>query len=193
MEPIRAEEISQIISRQIKEYEKKLDISETGTVLSVGDGIARVYGVQNAMAMELLEFPGGILGMVLNLETRQRRCRHSRRGHPDQGRRHRQADRAASPRSPWVKRCSGRVIDATGAPLDGKGPIETKEFRRIEMVAPGVDRPPARQPAHVHGPQGDRRHDAHRPGAARADHRRPPDRQDRHRHRCHHPPEDGTA
>jgi len=68
MEPIRAEEISQIISKQIKEYEKKLDISETGTVLSVGDGIARIYGVQNAMAMELLEFPGGILGMVLNLE-----------------------------------------------------------------------------------------------------------------------------
>ena len=69
METIRAEEISQIISKQIKDYEKKLDISETGTVLSVGDGIARVYGVQNAMAMELLEFPGGILGMVLNLET----------------------------------------------------------------------------------------------------------------------------
>ncbi len=60
METIKAEEISQIISEQIKSYEKKLDISETGTVLSVGDGIARVYGVQNAMAMELLEFPGGI-------------------------------------------------------------------------------------------------------------------------------------
>src|SRR5574340_1265625 len=68
MEIIRAEEISQIISQQIKEYEQKLDVSETGTVLSVGDGIARVYGVENAMAMELLEFPGGILGMVLNLE-----------------------------------------------------------------------------------------------------------------------------
>ena len=68
MEAIRAEEISQIISKQIKEYEKKLDISETGTVLSVGDGIARIYGVQNAMSMELLEFPGNILGMVLNLE-----------------------------------------------------------------------------------------------------------------------------
>jgi len=68
METIRAEEISKIISKQIKEYEKKLDVSETGTVLSVGDGIARVYGVENAMAMELLEFPGGILGMVLNLE-----------------------------------------------------------------------------------------------------------------------------
>ena len=69
MEMIRAEEISQIISQQIKDYEKKLDVSETGIVLSVGDGIARVYGVEKAMAMELLEFPGGILGMVLNLET----------------------------------------------------------------------------------------------------------------------------
>src|SRR3989339_416158 len=69
METIRAEEISEIISRQILGYEKKLDISETGTVLSVGDGIARIYGVENAMAMELLEFPGGILGMVLNLES----------------------------------------------------------------------------------------------------------------------------
>ena len=69
MEKIRAEEISDIISKQIRDYEKKLDVSEVGTVLSVGDGIARVYGVENAMAMELLEFPGGILGMVLNLET----------------------------------------------------------------------------------------------------------------------------
>src|SRR4030065_1369353 len=68
METIRAEEISEMISRQIKEYEKKLDISETGTVLSVGDGIARVYGVENTMAMELLEFPGGIYGIALNLE-----------------------------------------------------------------------------------------------------------------------------
>ena len=68
MDAIRAEEITQVISKQIKDYEKKLDVSEIGTVLSVGDGIARVYGVENAMAMELLEFPGGILGMVLNLE-----------------------------------------------------------------------------------------------------------------------------
>ena len=68
MDAIRAEEITQVISKQIKDYAKKLDVSETGTVLSVGDGIARVYGVENAMAMELLEFPGGILGMVLNLE-----------------------------------------------------------------------------------------------------------------------------
>ena len=65
---IRAEEISQVIRDQIKDYEKKVEVSETGTVLSVGDGIARVYGVENAMAMEMLEFPGGIYGLCLNLE-----------------------------------------------------------------------------------------------------------------------------
>src|SRR3989304_8481859 len=65
---IRAEEISEIIRRQVKDYEKKIEVSETGTVLSVGDGIARIYGLENAMAGELLEFPHGIYGMVLNLE-----------------------------------------------------------------------------------------------------------------------------
>ena len=65
---IRAEEISQVIRSQIKDYEKKIEMSETGTILSVGDGIARVYGVENAMTMEMLEFPGGIYGLCLNLE-----------------------------------------------------------------------------------------------------------------------------
>ena len=65
---IKAEEISQIIKGQIKDYEAKVDLSETGTVINVGDGIARVHGVENCMAMELLEFPGGILGLALNLE-----------------------------------------------------------------------------------------------------------------------------
>ena len=65
---INAGEISKIIKEQIQNYEQRVDATETGTVLSVGDGIARVYGVQNAMSMELLEFPGGLLGMVLNLE-----------------------------------------------------------------------------------------------------------------------------
>ena len=65
---IRAEEISKIIKEQIEGYEQRVEMSETGTVLYVGDGIARVYGVKNAMSMELLEFPGGLMGMVLNLE-----------------------------------------------------------------------------------------------------------------------------
>ncbi|MEN6465178.1 MAG: F0F1 ATP synthase subunit alpha [Syntrophaceae bacterium] len=149
MESIKAEEISQIISKQIKDYEKKLDISETGTVLSVGDGIARVYGVENAMAMELLEFPGGILGMVLNLE--QDNVGVAILGediHIKEGDIVKRTGRIAQ--VPVGDALLGRVVDGTGAPLDGKGPIESKEFRRIEMVAPGViARQPVNQPMYT--------------------------------------------
>jgi len=149
METIKAEEISEIISRQIKEYENKLDISETGTVLSVGDGIARIYGVQNAMAMELLEFPGGILGMVLNLETDN--VGVAVLGdvtHIKEGDIVKRTGKIAQ--IPVGEALLGRVIDATGAPLDGKGPIETKEFRRIEMIAPGVvSRQPVNEPMYT--------------------------------------------
>ena len=149
MDTIRAEEISQIISKQIKDYEKKLDVSETGTVLSVGDGIARVYGVENAMAMELLEFPGGILGMVLNLEA-------DNVGVAILGEDIRIKEGDVVKRTgrivevPVGDALLGRVVDATGAPLDGKGPIEAKEFRRVEMVAPGViAREPVNQPMYT--------------------------------------------
>ncbi len=139
---IRAEEISQIIRGQIKDYEKKVEMSETGTVLSVGDGVARVHGVQNAMAMEMLEFPGSIYGLCLNLEE-------DNVGVAIMG------DDTKIKEGDTVKRTGriaeipvgqpvlGRVIDAVGTPLDGKGPINATEFRRIEMVAPGVI---ARQP-----------------------------------------------
>ena len=149
METIKAEEISQIISEQIKSYEKKLDISETGTVLSVGDGIARVYGVQNAMAMELLEFPGGILGMVLNLEADNVGVAVlGEVTHIKEGDIVKRTGKIAQ--IPVGEALLGRVIDATGKPLDGKGPIETKEFRRIEMVAPGViQRQPVNQPMYT--------------------------------------------
>lgn len=149
METIKAEEISQIISEQIKSYEKKLDISETGTVLSVGDGIARVYGVQNAMAMELLEFPGGILGMVLNLETDNVGVAVlGEVTHIKEGDIVKRTGKIAQ--VPVGEGLLGRVIDATGAPLDGKGPIETNEYRRIEMVAPGViQRQPVNQPMYT--------------------------------------------
>ena len=142
METIRAEEISKIISKQIKEYEKKLDVSETGTVLSVGDGIARVYGVEKAMAMELLEFPGGILGMVLNLEKDNVGVAILGEDiHIKEGDIVKRTGRITQ--VPVGDALLGRVIDATGRPIDGKGPIEATEFRRIEMVAPGVI---ARQP-----------------------------------------------
>jgi F-type H+-transporting ATPase subunit alpha len=149
MEAIKAEEISQIISKQIKEYEKKLDISETGTVLSVGDGIARVYGVENAMAMELLEFPGGILGMVLNLELDNVGVAVlGEVTHIKEGDIVKRTGKIAQ--VPVGEALLGRVIDATGAPIDGKGPIETSEFRRIEMIAPGViQRQPVNQPMYT--------------------------------------------
>ncbi len=149
MENIKAEEISQIISEQIKSYEKKLDISETGTVLSVGDGIARIYGVQNAMAMELLEFPGGILGMVLNLETDNVGVAVlGEVAHIKEGDIVKRTGKIAQ--VPVGDALLGRVIDATGKPLDGKGPIETNEFRRIEMVAPGViQRQPVNEPMYT--------------------------------------------
>jgi F-type H+-transporting ATPase subunit alpha len=149
MEAIRAEEISQIISKQIKDYEKKLDVSEVGMVLSVGDGIARVYGVENAMAMELLEFPGGILGMVLNLEADNVGVAVlGEVTHIKEGDIVKRTGKIAQ--VPVGETLLGRVIDATGTPLDGKGPIETTEYRRIEMIAPGViQRQPVNQPMYT--------------------------------------------
>jgi F-type H+-transporting ATPase subunit alpha len=149
MDAIRAEEISQIISKQIKEYEKKLDISETGTVLSVGDGIARIYGVENAMAMELLEFPGGILGMVLNLERDNVGVAIlGEDTHIKEGDIVKRTGRIAQVHV--GDELLGRVVDGTGRPIDGKGPIEAKETRRIEMIAPGViARQPVNQPMYT--------------------------------------------
>lgn len=134
---LRAEEISQIIKEQITDYDKKVELSETGVVLSVGDGIARVYGLEKAMALELVEFPGAILGLVLNLEE-------DNVGIALMG------DDAKIKEGDMVKRTGriaevpvgeavlGRVVDATGEPLDGKGPIDSKITSRLEMVAPGV-------------------------------------------------------
>jgi F-type H+-transporting ATPase subunit alpha len=146
---IRAEEISQVIRDQIKDYEKKVEVSETGTVLSVGDGVARVYGVEKAMAMEMLEFPGGIFGLCLNLEednvgvaimgddTKVR-----------EGDTVKRTGRIAE--IPVGDAVLGRVIDAVGNPLDGKGPINATEFRRVEMVAPGViERQPVNEPMYT--------------------------------------------
>ena len=134
---IKAEEISQIIKGQIKEYESKVDLSETGTVISVGDGIARVHGVENCMAMELLEFPGGILGLALNLEEDNVGCavlgdvEHIKEGDIVK----RTGRIAEVPVGPAME---GRVVDGVGLPIDGLGPVETMETRKIELIAPGV-------------------------------------------------------
>jgi F-type H+-transporting ATPase subunit alpha len=134
---LRAEEISRIIKEQITDYDKKVEISETGVVLSVGDGIARVYGLEKAMAMELVEFPGGILGLVLNLE--EDNVGIAIMGddtHIKEGDLVKRTGRIAQ--VPVGESVLGRVVSAVGEPIDGKGPIDAKETRRVEMVAPGV-------------------------------------------------------
>jgi len=134
---IRAEEISQIIKEQIKDYDKKVELSETGTILSVGDGIARVYGLEKAMALELVEFPGGVLGLALNLE--EDNVGVAIMGDDTELKEGDQVKRTGRiAEVPVGEAVLGRVISAVGEPLDGKGPIDSNETRRVEMVAPGV-------------------------------------------------------
>ncbi|MDR1084301.1 MAG: F0F1 ATP synthase subunit alpha [Deltaproteobacteria bacterium] len=134
---IRAEEISEIIKSQIKDFGQQIELAETGTVLSVGDGVALVYGVEKAMAMELLEFPGGILGMVLNLETDHVGVAVlGDVAHIKEGDVVKRTGRIAQ--VPVGDALLGRVVDSVGQPLDGKGPIEATDFSRIEVVAPGI-------------------------------------------------------
>ncbi len=134
---IKVEEISQLIKTQIKGFEKEIDVQEVGTVISVGDGIARIYGLEKAMAGELLEFEGGLYGMVLNLEE-------DNVGAAVLG------SDASIKEGSTVKRTGrivevpvgeglmGRVVNAIGQPIDDKGPIESKETRRVEIKAPGI-------------------------------------------------------
>ncbi|MEZ4287306.1 MAG: F0F1 ATP synthase subunit alpha [Polyangiales bacterium] len=139
---LRAEEISSIIKQQIASYGKTVDVVETGTILSVGDGIARIYGLQNAMAGELLEFPGGRMGMVLNLEEDSVGCAifGSDVGINEGDTVKRTGRIVEVPVGPALV---GRVVNALGQPVDGKGPIESPFTRRVEVKAPGII---ARQP-----------------------------------------------
>ena len=134
---IKAEEISQIIKDQIGEYETSVDLNETGTVISVGDGIARIYGVQNCMAMELLEFPGGIMGLALNLEEDNVGCAvlGDVVGIKEGDIVKRTGKIAEVPVGPAM---AGRVVDGIGVPLDGQGPINSDLTSKIEVLAPGV-------------------------------------------------------
>ncbi len=143
---IRADEISQIIRSQIDDYEKKVEVAETGSVLTVGDGIARVYGLENAQAGELIEFPGDLQGMVLNLEESNvgialmGPSEHIREGDTV-----RRTGRIAD--VPVGDGLLGRVVNALGEPIDGKGPIEATERRQIEIKAPGIiSRKPVHEP-----------------------------------------------
>ncbi|MEK6718342.1 MAG: F0F1 ATP synthase subunit alpha, partial [candidate division NC10 bacterium] len=146
MAQIKADEISQIIRQQLASYEAAIDVAEVGTVIEVGDGIARIYGLERAMAMEMLEFPHGVMGMALNLEEDNVGAvllgEDTLIKEGDQVKR---SGRIAS--VPIGDAVIGRVVNALGQPVDGKGPIEAKEFRPIERLAPGVvDRQPVKEP-----------------------------------------------
>jgi F-type H+-transporting ATPase subunit alpha len=134
---IRAAEISAILKQQIKDFGQEAEVSEIGQVLSVGDGIARVYGLDNVQSGEMVEFPGGIRGMALNLETDNVGVvifgsdRDIKEG--DTVKR-----TGAIVEVPVGKGLLGRVVDALGNPIDGKGPIKSDERRRVDVKAPGI-------------------------------------------------------
>ncbi len=139
-------EISRIIKEQIRDYDKTVEIQEIGTVLSTGDGIARVYGLDKVAAGELLEFPHGIYGVALNLEEDNVGAALFGETHMiKEGDTVKRTGRIAE--VPVGKALVGRVVNALGEPIDGRGPIDTKERRRIELKAPGiVARQPVKEP-----------------------------------------------
>ena len=134
---LRPEEISSVIKEQIKKYEKRLDMVNVGTVIQVGDGIARVHGLEGCMAGELIEFPGEVYGMALNLEEDNVGCvllgsdKNIKEGDIVK-----KTDRIVE--VPVGDAMIGRVVNALGQPIDGKGPINATKFRPIERIAPGV-------------------------------------------------------
>ncbi len=134
---IRPEEISSVIKEQIKNYKSKLEMNETGTVILVGDGIARVYGLRACMANELLEFEDGSFGMAQNLETESVSVALlSDNNNIREGSTVRRTNRVLS--VPVGEKLLGRVVNALGEPIDGKGPVDTTLSRPIESEAPGI-------------------------------------------------------
>jgi len=144
MPEIKTEEISELLRKQITDFEKKVDVSEIGTVTYIGDGVAKVYGLENCMASELLEFPNGVFGMALNLEEESVGAvlfgedKLVKEGDIVK----RTGKVMEVPVGPELR---GRVVNAIGQPIDGKGPINAKQTRRVEVVAPGIIR---RKPVH---------------------------------------------
>jgi F-type H+-transporting ATPase subunit alpha len=143
---LRPEEITSILKQRIEEYDVETDLAEVGTVLQVGDGIARIYGLENAISMEMLELEHGVVGIAFNLEEEDvgtalfGEWEHVKEGEPV-----RRTGEVAS--IPVGEALLGRVIDPLGRPLDGAGPLETTERRPLEFKAPGVvDRQPVKEP-----------------------------------------------
>jgi F-type H+-transporting ATPase subunit alpha len=149
MASLRADEITRVLRAEIENYEKAINVSETGSVVSVGDGIARIYGLDNVMAGELIEFPHNVAGIALNLEEDQvgavllGEAAEIREG--DEVRR---TGRIMS--VPVGPELVGRVVNAIGEPIDGKGPIHATATKPVERLAPGViDRQPVKEPMHT--------------------------------------------
>jgi F-type H+-transporting ATPase subunit alpha len=146
MAQIRADEIARVLRSEIENYEKVINVSETGSVISVGDGIARIYGLEKVMAGELIEFPHNVAGIALNLEEDQVGAvllgEYQEIMEGDEVRR---TGRIMS--VPVGDGLIGRVVNALGEPIDGKGPIQSDHLNAIEVIAPGVvDRQPVKQP-----------------------------------------------
>src|ERR1700682_5115485 len=146
MAQIKADEITELLRQQIENYEQKIQVDEVGTVVTLGDGIARVHGLDKVMAGELIEFPHGVAGLAMNLEETQVGAvllgDYTEISEGDQVKR---TGRIMS--VPVGEAMIGRVVNALGAPIDGKGPVATKEFLPVERLAPGIiDRQPVREP-----------------------------------------------
>jgi F-type H+/Na+-transporting ATPase subunit alpha len=143
---IKAEEISKIIRDQIGSYAVDVDVAEVGSIISLGDGIARIHGIENAMAGEMLEFPHGVMGIALNLEEESvGAVLLGEFTEIKEGDTVKRTGRIIS--VPVGEEMLGRVVNALGQPIDGKGPISSKQFSPIERLAPGVvDRQPVKEP-----------------------------------------------
>jgi|HigsolmetaAR201D_1030396.scaffolds.fasta_scaffold17541_1 proton translocating ATP synthase, F1 alpha subunit len=146
MAQIRADEIARVLREEIENYETAVNVTEVGSVISVGDGIARIYGLENVMAGELIEFPHNVSGIALNLEEDQvGAVLLGEYQEVKEGDEVRRTGRIMS--VPVGEALVGRVVNALGEPLDGKGPIDAKEYYPVERIAPGVvERQPVREP-----------------------------------------------
>jgi F-type H+-transporting ATPase subunit alpha len=144
MQQLRTEEISALIKKRISDFETRVEVSETGTVLAVGDGVARIHGLEKCMAGEMLEFPGGIFGLALNLEEDNVGCAiFGSDATIKEGDTVKRTGKILS--VPVGESLCGRIVNAIGMPVDGKGPLQSKEDRVVEMKAPGIVK---RQPVH---------------------------------------------
>ena len=143
---LRPEEITSILRERIEQYDVETDLSEVGTVLQIGDGIARIYGLENAVAMEMLELEHGVVGLAFNLEEDDvGAALFGEWEHVSEGEPVKRTGKIAS--VPVGEALLGRVIDPLGKPLDGQGPIESNETRPLEFKAPGVvQRQPVKEP-----------------------------------------------